>query len=124
MDSIAGKPNESSPDSGRQKPTGLTPHKIAALVPMPRLLRALRLPTDEATHFSPCPFCGCQRKDVFRWDLGGRWACSACGRRGDKIDLVRQVGGGGFYNALRFLCRLAGVAVPPRRKRRSMVTPL
>lgn len=98
----------------------LTPRHISARVAMPLLLSALGLPFNSVTHWFPCPLCNSQRRDSFRYDLGGVWRCMECGRHGDKYTLIRAMKSCGFRRALLMMCGLARVPVPPppmRKKR-------
>lgn len=83
--------------------------EISALVPMPRLLEALRIEANERTRRGPCPIHGGSNTSAFSWRDDGRWHCFSCGRGGDRIALVRAAKNYSFREAVELLARLAGV---------------
>jgi hypothetical protein len=86
-----------------------SPREIAALVPMPALLRALGFAVNERTKRAPCRLHGGSNPSAFSWTDSGLWRCHSCGRGGDRIQLVRAIRGYSFKETIKFLASLAGV---------------
>lgn len=92
-----------------------SPNEIAALVPMPEMLRALGFKVTERTRRSACLLHGGSNRSAFSWTEAGLWRCHSCGAGGDRIALVQAVRHCGFREALEFLGQVAGVEYSPRR---------
>jgi hypothetical protein len=90
-------------------------HKVAALVPMPGMLRALGFEANERTRRCACVLHGGSNRSAFSWTDAGLWKCHSCGAGGDRIALVRAVRNCGFHEAMKFLTQLAGVRLLPHR---------
>jgi hypothetical protein len=88
--------------------------RVAALVPMKRLLTELGFQTNERNRRCACRLHGGKNPTAFSWTESGLWRCHSCGAGGDRIALVRAARQCSFSNALAFLARLAGVSIQAR----------
>jgi hypothetical protein len=95
--------------------------EVAAMTPMPRLLKKLGFMANERTRRAPCLLHEGSNPTAFSWRDDGRWHCFVCGQGGDRIALVRAVRQCSFREAVMFLAALAGVVYQPGKLSRAEI---
>jgi len=95
--------------------------KVAALLPMSRLLDALGFDVNERTRRAPCVLHGGSNRSAFSWTEAGLWKCHSCGQGGDKLALVQAVRQCAFRDAVELLAALVGVDYHPAKRSRAEV---
>jgi CHC2 zinc finger len=87
--------------------------EVAALAPMPEMLRALGFQVSGRTQRCACILHDGSNRSAFSWTEAGLWKCHSCGAGGDRIALVRAVRNCGFHAAVDFLADFVGASYTP-----------
>ena len=89
---------------------------------MSQLLATLGFAVNERMRRCACLLHGGSNRSAFSWREDGHWCCFSCGRRGDRIALVRAVRNCSFRDAVEYLAALSGVEFRQSRLSREEIT--